>query len=391
MKDLVINSTIQHTLLLFIPLIFAYVLKIAKVRRWSILGGVLGGIILGPAVFGSAAPEYWDGIFQGGVHEQALYRQLERQQEADVAAAVKLGVSDSFILQLKAQQHEQLIEPKANWKAGQWRDQRTLRDYAIALIFLILLSGSMRQQAKGLAPPLTMLSVGVWAAIIPGGLLAALSYWLWGTPATTALAFGATLAVGPWTLQKWEQKVADEGSSQGAALMLKCGRVAWVVASGVALYVTWNHLGAMSLVWLLPLILLPIIWIFRARNWKWLTIFVEYAAIPSVMATALVLIHPFEEFSLWPTLIVILLCADGRWLGGIVGLSLLGGYTSERVMKLSIPLVDSGISQLCLTGLLFGAGVLPAPFALAALIGTVFLECTAPIRMKFAKNKLTVD
>jgi hypothetical protein len=101
------------------------------------------------------------------------------------------------------------------------------------------------------------------------------------------------------------------------------------------------------------------------------------------MATALVLIHPLDEFQLWPILVVILLCADARWLGGVIGLGILGGRKSADAMRLSIPLVDAGVSQLCMVTLLFGTGILPAPLALAVIIGALFLEITAPIRFKF--------
>jgi hypothetical protein len=53
-------------------------------------------------------------------------------------------------------------------------------------------------------------------------------------------------------------------------------------------------------------------------------------------------------------------------------------------MRLAIPLVDTGVSQLCMAALLIGAGALPAPFAIAALIGAIFLEFTAPIRLKMS-------
>lgn len=387
MKELVINSTIQHTLLLFVPLAFALVLRIARVRAWSILGGVIGGVLLGPAIFGSIAPTYWEGLFRGGMQEQENYRQLERQQESDVAAATTLGVSEAYLLQMEATQQYQLVEPMEKWIAAQWSDQRTLRDYAIALIIIILLYGNMRQRIKGTAPPLTSLSVGVWAAIVPSGIATCLAFWFWNLNVEHALAFGAVLAVGPWTLRRQEQQVADESFEDGAALMLRCGRVAWLGAILMAIYATWQFQGAMSLVWLVPLLILPTMWLLPSRDWKWLSILVRYAAIPSVMATALVLIHPFKDVSLWLIVIVILLCADGRWLGGILGLGLLGGYNSKDALRLAIPLVDSGISQLCMTALLFGAGVLPAEFALAALVGAVFLEYTAPLRMKLAQSE----
>ena len=240
MKDLVINSTVQHTLLMFVPLVFAYVLQRARVRIWSIAGGVLGGILLGPAVFGSAAPAYWSGLFQGGVHEQALYEQTERQQAASYAVAEQTGASESFLLQLKATQKYELQQVQEEYKKGQWRDQRTIRNFATTLIILIFLGGITRSKARGTTdPPLTMLTVGIWTALVPLGVVVACSYWFWNIDPGTSIAFGACLAVGPWTIRGWEQTLADESIHEGAALMLYCGRVTWVVAGRIAVYAAW--------------------------------------------------------------------------------------------------------------------------------------------------------
>ncbi len=385
MRELVINSTVQHTLLLFVPLIFASILKVAKLRSWSMVAGIIGGILLGPAVFGAVAPEYWEGIFQGGTIEKQQYEQFVRQQKADMLAAQQLGADESILLHIQADQHYEQSLKRTLWDEAKWKDQRTLRNYAITLIALIFLSGSVRNRVKGTAPPLMSLSVGVWAAIVPCGIIALIAIWFWDSSVSSALALGACIAAGPWTLARWEQRAADTSEQGGSSLMIRCGRVAWVVASSIAIYATWHLQGAMSLVWLLPLLLLPVIWIVPMKNWHWLTIFVDYAAIPSVMATALVLLNPIESFSLWPIVFVLLLCADARWLGGIIGLKLLGGRNSNNSMQLAIPLVDAGVSQLCMATLLFLAGVLTASFTLAVIIGAVFLEHTATIRMKFAK------
>ncbi len=386
MRELVINSTVQHTLLLFVPLVFAIILKVAKVRSRSLIAGVLGGVLLGPAVFGSVAPEYWEGLFQGGTLEKQQYELFERQQEADTLAARTLGASDSVLLHMQANQHYELSAKKELWDAAKWSDQRTLRDYAIALIVLILLSGSMRNRVKRTSPPLMSLSVGVWAALIPCGIVVLIAIWFWESNISSALALGACLAAGPWTLARWEQRAADNSEQGGSSLMIGCGRVAWIAASVIAIYTAWQVHGAMALVWLLPLLLLPVIWIVPTKQWRWLTVFVDYAAIPSVMATSLVLLNPIEHLQFWPILVVILFCADARWLGGMIGLGLLGGRKGGDAMRLAIPLVDAGVSQLCMASLLIGVGVLPAPYAIAALIGAVFLEYTAPIRLKMSIN-----
>lgn len=377
----------QHLLLLVVPLVFAVILSIAKLRSWSLIAGVIGGVLLGPAVLGSVAPAYWEEVFQGGVIEHEHYDQLVLQQETDILAANKLGVNPNVILQMKAAQQFERGELQESWNAAQWSDQRTFRGYAITLIILILISGRMRCSVSGSAPPMMLLSVGVWAAIVPCGVVAILAFWLWNPDVPSAIALGACLAAGPWTVSRWEQRAADESEQGGAALMLRCGRVAWLIATCVALYATWQIRGAMALVWLLPLLMLPVIWLVPTKKAKWFTAFIDYAAIPSIVATTLVLIHPIGSLSIWPTVVVLLLCADARWLGGIIGLGLLGGRNSENAMRLAIPLVDSGVSQLCMASLLFGVGVLPANYALAAVIGAVFLDRTAPIRMKLSSLK----
>jgi hypothetical protein len=116
----------------------------------------------------------------------------------------------------------------------------------------------------------------------------------------------------------------------------------------------------------------------------WLTWFSDHAAIPSIVATALVLIDPFEAMTFWPVLLVLLISSDGRWLGGMIGLLILGGRSGVSAMRTTMPLVDAGASQLCMAAMLFGVGVLNAELTLAAIIGAIFIELTAPTRRKFA-------
>ena len=384
MQGLIINSTLQCTLLLFIPFLFAYILKQTKIRSWAMIGGVIGGILLGPAIFGSVAHDYWEDLFKGGSAQHKQVIQLERQQHADILAATTLGVDEIIRMQMRAEQQYDLKLAGDAWDKAQWDSQQTLRDYAILLIICILLGGSMRCSAKGTAPHAMSLSVGVWAVIVPSGITSLLLLLFTEMNVTEVLALGACLGAGPWTLASWEQRVANKSERNGALLMLRCGRVAWIGAGIIAIYAAWQVRGAMALVWMLPLLLLPVIWIVPRKKWRWLEAFVDYAAIPSVMATSIVLINPLEHLEFWPIVLVLLFCADARWLGGIIGLGLLGGRKSGDAMRLSIPLVDAGVSQLCLAALLIGVGALPPSFAIAALLGAVFLEYTAPIRMKMA-------
>lgn len=386
MKELVINSTTQHTLLLFVPLIIAAILRLSKIRGSSIIGGVLGGIILGPAMFGALAPEYWEGVFQGGVQEHQLVDQLEQQQKVDLESAKKIGASDVVIMQLRANQQYELTQAITTWETAQWKDQRTLRDYVLVLILIVLFSGSIRRTVDAKSNTATSMTVGIWAALIPGGLIAVASHYWWETDIAGSIAIGACLGAGPWTFTRWEQQAADDSEVGGAALMIRCGWVAWIAASIAAFYSAWTVQGAMTLVWLLPLLLLPICWMMPKRNYPWLRWFSDYAAIPSIAATAMVLIHPLHALSVWPIVLVVLISSDGRWLGGMIGLLILGGRTSVNAMRITMPLVDAGASQLCMAAMLFGVGVMSEELTLAAILGAIFIELTAPTRRKFATS-----
>jgi len=386
MKELVINSTAQHTMLLLVPLIVAALLRVCKIRGSSIIGGVFAGILLGPAVFGSLAPTYWEGVFQGGTFEHQLVDKLEQQQKDDINSAKKIGASEVIMMQLRATQQYELDQKIATWKTAQWKDQRTLRNYVLLLVLIVLLSGSMRRTVDAKSNTATSLTVGVWAALIPGGIIAVTSHYWWETNIAQSIAIGACLGAGPWTFTRWEQEAANDSEVGGAALMIRCGWVAWIIASIAAFYSAWTVQGSMSLVWLLPLLFLPICWAMPKRNVLWLRWFTDYAAIPSIAATAMVLIHPLESLSFWPIVLVVLISSDGRWLGGMIGLLILGGRTSVNAMRISMPLVDAGASQLCMAAMLFGVGVMSQELTLAAIFGAIFIELTAPTRRKFATS-----
>ena len=148
MRDLIINSSTQYTLLLVVPFVLAVILKWTKIRAWSMAGGLVGGILLGPAVLGSVAPSYWEGIFQGGVSEREELTQLDRQQQADILAATTLGVDQDLILQMRVDQNYVRSISHEKWRLATWEDQRTLRYYSIPLVVLVLLCGNDRRAKR---------------------------------------------------------------------------------------------------------------------------------------------------------------------------------------------------------------------------------------------------
>ncbi|MHC5024605.1 MAG: hypothetical protein ACYTGG_11985 [Planctomycetota bacterium] len=76
MRDLIINSAVTHSLLLGLPLLAALLLRWARCPGWSILGGAMAGILLGPTVLGRVAPIEFEKFFVGAVEERGGKRRI---------------------------------------------------------------------------------------------------------------------------------------------------------------------------------------------------------------------------------------------------------------------------------------------------------------------------
>ncbi len=384
MRDLFINSSTQHTLLLVVPFVFAALLRWARSPASAMLGGIVGGILLGPAVLGHLDPGMWDRVFNGGTEERAALETTIRRQEADERAAAAVGV-DAGVLALMRAEHATAIEQaKADINAAQWHSQRPLRSYGMTLVALALFVGARRRTSAGTATPGTAASVGIWASLLPGGVVAACAFWFWDASPPVAVAAGACLAAGPWTLATWERATADRAEEGGASLMLRCGRVAWIVASCAAVLAGWRLMGASAIIWLAPLAALPFGWCLAPGRRKWINSAIDWIVIPSMVTCSIVLIDPMDAVRFWPILIILLLSGDGRWLGGMIGLLALGGRDQQRSMALAMPLVDAGVSQVCMVVLLGAIGALTPSLTIAIVFGGLMLEVSAPWRRRFA-------
>ena len=92
----------------------------------------------------------------------------------------------------------------------------------------------------------------------------------------------------------------------------------------------------------------------------------------------------FLHASLWPPLLLILLSGDGRWVGATIGALLPGGRPGLRTMRLVMPAMACGPTQIAFAALVLHEALLPEDLVLALVAGAVLVEATTPWRGRIA-------
>jgi hypothetical protein len=89
--------------------------------------------------------------------------------------------------------------------------------------------------------------------------------------------------------------------------------------------------------------------------------------------------------------VLALLADDGRWTGAWIGAMLPGGRPGLRSMRLVMPAMAAGPTQLAAAALALHAWLLPERFALPLLAGVILIEVTAPARRGMADRLVEVE
>ena len=168
MLDLIINSSITHSLLLVLPIALAAVLRWARCRGWAVIGGALAGILLGPTVLGRVAPERFERHFIGGVEQRVERDAVARRHGAELLAAASAGVDEAGVAAMHEQHALETADARAAWERATWSFQRPFRNYTAMIIVLVLLGGGRcRVRARLVAGGIAPLSIGAWSALVP--------------------------------------------------------------------------------------------------------------------------------------------------------------------------------------------------------------------------------
>ncbi|MHC4948762.1 MAG: hypothetical protein ACYTG1_10950 [Planctomycetota bacterium] len=356
----------------------AALLRWARLPGWRVVGGVLAGVVLGPTIAGRAWPDAWEPAYVGGA---AL------RGEADVARQWARGRPR---LAPGATEFER--ETDAAWREARWHDQRPFRAGVLALVAATLLAGgALAARSDRRAGWVAPLSIGLWSALVPGGLVwAALTRWR-GDPPPVALLAAAAVAIGPWAIVGLDRQVADRAELGGAVTLERAGRIAAAAAVALAAWAWGSGHGVAAWPWAAVLLAGVAGWLLPGGGGRRVRAVADHLLVPALAATVAVRLEVVGHFALWPVLGFVVVSGDGRWLGALLGALLPGGRRPMRTMRLVLGSMACGPTQLAVTAIAVHTGTLPPELAYALLAGVVGVEVTAPWRRVASSRLLEVE
>jgi hypothetical protein len=346
MRQLIITSSLTHSLLLVLPVILALVLRALRCPGHAVLGGILAGAILGPTVLGRMAPESYERFFVEGSREHL---------PAD----------------------ESTSEP-AVLAADRWHFQRPFRSYTAAVTTLTLLgAGLLRRRTEGSTKFAAALGVGVSTVLLPTLLTAAAAWGLWHLGAPQVALCAACVVIGPW-------RNTDD------ATITTAGRIASVLAITAVVWALATRLGGEGLIWAAPLLALPAGWLLPALDSQSdglrtsladlhpiaMARLVHHGALlPSLAACAAMRVPLDDPRAWWPLVILAPLSLIGRGLGASLASALLRRPRPPAIQAA----LACGPTQLAILALAVHTWSLPTHIAPGLLAGAALLAMASDL------------
>lgn len=394
MANLVWPAIMIGTLLVIPAIIFARLLRSAGCPGWSVLGGLLAGLLMGSQILGALVPGPYEQHILGGTQQREALDHLRSRQGADVVAAKHTGVDPAEITQMESRHAAELESAQLALEAAHWDHQRVMRVLVMIIVGMVLIgSGLLGVAPRNLLSCLpAAISIGLWSATLPAALIIVSMLWWWDYLLGEALMVGAALAIGPWMLTPIDREAADQAEINGAFLIQTAGRIASTVAillAGMGLFMLRDMA---SLPLLLPLLALPLGWLLPtimpgvSMQKKVPGTFFDAVMIPSLAACVAFKADLFGEFAIWPVIVIMLLSDDGRWIAAFLGAMIPGGRRALRTMRLTLGSMAAGPTQLAVTAIGAHAGLIPASLVLPLMLGAALIEVTAPARRGIARR-----
>ena len=373
----------------------------------AVVAGTIAGLLLGPSVFGRVFPERLESIVLGGVKEREAV-DYARWLAAHAPAAAQ-SLTEEGRAALIDQGQRDVAAKEAALNAARAAHQRPLRTFVMIIIALSLLASCSRSVGAGDRRQgwLTPASVGIWSFALPAAAAYLCAFRFWNLSAGEAALLAAAVAIGPWAIGAIERAAADGAEFGGARMMQTAGRIASALAIVLAAWAGWRVRGVEGLVMLSPLAALPVAWLIalmrsgsrgakvstRAESTGIHAFVVELliAIIATLVAMKIDLHAPWTWALLGALVALPLIADDGRWLGAFLGAMLPGGRPGLRTMRLVMPAMAAGPTQLAVAGLALQDSLLPQRFALPLLAGVILIEITAPARRHMAARLIEVE
>ena len=374
-------------LLALMAVLWAALLRWARAPGWSVVGGMIAGLLLGPTVLEKALPATHEWLYFGGVEAREQLEQTQREHDRFRFALAQSSAADEVFAELEEKERAEIAPLREAHAQAHASDQQVMLGFTILAVSVLMLCTGLVGVQRGasmhsLAWPV---HIGAWAAVLPGSLAAAVLWWSDESLPVCILAASA-LMIGPWALKDVDRKAADEVEVGGAWMIQNAGRVASVLAIVTWLSGLWLLRGVHDVMFGLPVALMLAGWIAPPLRGDLFKRMLEHTAVPIVAACAAVKVDFVADLALVPILLFLILSGDGRWLGALIGATALGGRRGLRSMRLVLGTMAAGPTQAAIAALGAQLGVLPKPLVLAALLGAALIEIATPARRKFAES-----
>ena len=347
-----------------------------------IVGGLVVGIILGPAVLGRLAPDDWIRIVMGGQMERARIHELERDHAAWRFAAATVPLPPEEFTAEAVRHRNDLGPLEARLQAVETTHARPW-----AVLTILLAAGAAACGRASRRPLESMpnrddsVAAGSWAALFP-----ALATWtvfaLTGRDAFGPEAMFTATAVGiaGWSIEARDRRIAGETSAfldraSSTAIWIACGIAtiaAWKSGSG------WGVVGICAAPMWIPLIRQPGL----RRGFRRLR---DETLLPALAAVCVLRSEFFLDVPWGLTLLLIVIAGDGRWLGWYAGLRL-SNAPARSPLRASLAITDVAGPQLAVTATAVALGVIGPGIGFALVIAATAIDFTAPLRRHIARG-----
>lgn len=360
----------------------AQLLRACRAPGWSVLGGICAGLLVGSTFLGRLNPDLYTKLCVGGAAERQQLLALTAYQQSAATSPDREQIA-----------HDAVLNAQRAYAGAQRDFQSPLRIIALCVTAIVLFSAVAGPRSEPHPDQHTMhaLSIGAWAALLPGGLLFILFYGPLGVSLGPALIASAAVAIGPWALTRADRDAADFAEHGGARLLHNAGIVSTALAVAALLYGITKSTNPEALIYMLPLAGLAITWLIPTLGIPWLLPAVHLVLLPALAAFATVHLDLFEHFAFWPMCLVIILSGDGRWFGAFLGAMMLGGRSGLRTMRLVMGSMACGPTQLAIAVIALAADALPPQYILPIVLGAALVEAVAPLRRRMAVRLLQTE
>ncbi len=357
----------------------------------SLLGGLCAGILLGPGVFGRAAPAAHIALFEGDRSILAQFESSDREHRAALLASTAPQAAgapmDALVAEL-ATQRDVALEA--------WNTER--ERHRALIVLAILMTGAIVLLAAGAASSVrgparrhqlteSMLNAA-WSTSVPFGLTM-LALQLGGVPllAPSSLMLACSMSCGAWCVSRSDRAIARAVVWGGAALVEQSAR--WASAFVLPIACAALLMSAplpLACAGVVTLCCLPLGWFVRVR----LVRFADHVALPALVALSLLNIEPFHDWMTGFVIIAYVIAEDGRWLGGWIGHWTAGGAGRSAGKLSAMRLTFAGLSvaptMAVLTAVGFALGVLDPRQAFAALLAATAVAVLTNARSSAARR-----